>query len=183
MIVLRGCGLKFKWRFPRIIKKCPVRNCKKIFMKRSDAIVHFKRKHAKTSTLCPICEVPLQIRRFGDIKYHYKRVHPNVELPTYFSRKSMDVDVDPQMEDVQSEPCSENESAAAKGMRLSCPLKFCSYDTMQMTDLCAHWTENHDELEFPEFRGEKQFAPAIDTQKPANERKVILLVNHKITKI
>lgn len=172
------------WQFPQRTRKCAWRQCTKLFDKRSDAIDHFKINHAKRSTLCPICKVPVQMRCFGDINYHYKRKHPNVELPSCFVRKIVDADVDvnPQMERFQSNSRSENGSQPSSGMRLSCPLKFCNYSTTQMTKLCAHWTQNHNQLEFPEFRGEKQLAHAIDTQKSTIHRKVIHLMNLKCTK-
>lgn len=184
MIVLSGCGLKFMWQYPRNIKKCPVRNCLKLFDTRSDAIIHFKRNHAKRSTLCSICQGPILMRTFGDINHHYKRRHPNADVPSYFVKKNIDADVQPQMESFKSKSHAENGSQPLKEMhkkaRLSCPLKSCSYETMQMTELCTHWTKNHGELQFPEFRGEKRFTYVADTQKPAIQRKVYFLRNLKI---
>lgn len=83
MIVLSGCGLRFKWQFPQTTW-CPVKNCRRQFGVRSDAIVHYKKFHAERSTLCPICKEPKVMRKISDMVFHYKKVHPNDNLASYF---------------------------------------------------------------------------------------------------
>lgn len=183
MIVLSGYGLKFTWQFPESTR-CPVKNCRKQFGIRSDAIVHYKRRHAEKSTLCPACNTPKLVRRFSDMSHHYKNVHPNLPLPSYFkklSEKKKIVDehanVKSQMKRSRSESRSESESQPSKEKhkksRLSCPLKFCNYETMQMTELCTHWTRSHGELEFPEYRGKNRFTHIVDPSQSTIQRKVI----------
>lgn len=64
------------WKFPANQKHCSVKNCSKTFSTRIAAIVHYKKLHAHKSILCNECKYPLIIRNLGDLKYHYKRVHP-----------------------------------------------------------------------------------------------------------
>lgn len=183
MVVLSGCGIRVTWQFPPRIKRCPWKNCLKGFGVRSDAIVHFKRNHAERSTLCHICNKPILMRRFGDINHHYRRRHPNVNLPSYLDKSSKKKETDDKHTNVKSQTkrfrsksCSENESQPTKEIqkksRLSCPLKHCSYETVQMTELCTHWTQNHDELEFPQFRDKPKSAYADATPKSTMKRKV-----------
>lgn len=183
MIVLNGCGMRIMWQFPPRITHCPVKCCFKRFGVRSDAIVHYKENHAERSTLCPICNSPVIMRRFGDINDHYKRRHPNSDLPSYFAglakRKKS------QTKRFESAPCSKNGSQPTnkvqKGSsRLSCPLKLCSYETSQMRELCEHWTQNHDELVFPQLRGKSEATQADAIQKLTTSRKVIQIVSFLI---
>lgn len=93
MIVLSGCGLKFKWRFPKSTR-CPVKNCRRQFGVRSDAIVHYKKFHAKRSTLCLACKEPKVVRKISDMVYHYKTIHPKQNLPSYFDASTSEKKVD-----------------------------------------------------------------------------------------
>lgn len=172
MIVLSALGLKFTWQFPNTTN-CPVKNCQKQFGVRSDAIVHYKKKHAAKSTLCPLCNKPKLVRRPGDIAYHYTNVHPKFDLPSYFKNLQMKEKVDNKHADLVSQTrhsgsksCAKNGSQPSKEVhkkaRLSCPLKSCNYETVQMTELCAHWTRTHGELEFPDYRGAKIFSYVVD---------------------
>lgn len=62
--------------------------------------------------LCSVCKKPVLMRSFGDIVYHYKRQHPNVELPSYFDnppgkRKELN-------EKSPTKSCSENGSPSSR---------------------------------------------------------------------
>lgn len=160
MIVLSGCGIRRMWQFPPCITKCPVKNCMKCFSSRSEAIVHFKTNHAERSVLCPICNFPKLMRKFSDIKQHYNRIHPNSKLPSYFVKPSMKMKK-------KSQRKSQPTKKVHKKSQLPCPLKHCSYETEQMSELCAHWTQNHGDLEFPQLR-----ATADDISKSTIIRKV-----------
>lgn len=121
IVLLTGCGLRFQWPFKWNSKTCPVRNCVQKFYTRSDAISHFKEKHAKKSTLCSVCKKPVLMRSFGDIHYHYKRRHPNINIPSYFLRLStkrskIDKRVDLKLQ---------TERSKIEWNALNCPLKNC----------------------------------------------------------
>lgn len=88
LITLQGCGVQTKWRFPTGLKHCPLRRCRIQFGVRSDAITHYRNRHACYSILCPLCVKPICAQAITFIKNHYKRVHPNEELPYGLSRKT-----------------------------------------------------------------------------------------------
>lgn len=81
LITLHGCGRTTKWLFPQYQKKCPVHTCREEFNVRSDAIEHYKEKHANTSILCPICVKPICTQRLWTFKDHYERIHSGEKLP------------------------------------------------------------------------------------------------------
>lgn len=100
MIVLRGCGLKFNWKFPKKTGKnrngrvhCPVKNCYAEFGVRSDVIVHFKKFHAAKATLCLACKKPRMMRTLNDMAYHYRMIHPGVKVPACYGGSSESTDV------------------------------------------------------------------------------------------
>lgn len=86
-ITLYGCGTVSKWRFPKGMERCPVSNCQELFDYRSEAIEHFKQKHAKRSILCYICGIPIYTYNSRDFESHFNRMHPDKEIPFQFNRK------------------------------------------------------------------------------------------------
>lgn len=81
LITLNGCKKITYWRFPQNITYCPVRFCKLMFGIRSDAIFHYRKKHADHSILCQICYKPIIAQRPCDFVRHYRRMHPGMEVP------------------------------------------------------------------------------------------------------
>lgn len=121
MIVLGACGLKFNWPFPPKLTRCPVKPCSAPFGTRSEAIDHYKRTHAFKSTLCPDCKKPVTMRKLSDIAYHYKQLHPNVELPPYFQKSSVKWNEHDEHANVKSQTksCSENRSQPSNQANVS----------------------------------------------------------------
>lgn len=78
MITLNGCGIVTQWRFPKGSKKCPVGNCRKIFKVRSDAIAHYKKRHAMDAILCEICDKPISTKTYRYFIKHNRLKHPKV---------------------------------------------------------------------------------------------------------
>lgn len=87
LITLNGCGQVTQWRFPDT-KICPVQNCRLLFGIRSDAMHHYKKRHAKVSILCPICEKPIISHKPSDFMRHFLRIHPNNETPFVFGARA-----------------------------------------------------------------------------------------------
>lgn len=163
--------------------QCPLPRCRKPFGLRSDAIVHFKRTHAGKSTLCPICLKPILIQRIYDAKRHFSRYHPTVDASLHFinpkKKKKQVNDKQPnvalQTKRIQNKSLSQPaKEVHEEEQPLSCPLKHCNYETMQMTELCAHWTRKHGDLEFPQYR-ENKFTYTDDSPTTSVDRKVILI--------
>lgn len=86
LITLNGCGYITQWRFPRDLKQCPTRFCRKVFESRSSAIAHYQETHSH-SILCEICNKPIALNgghspsNFID---HHRRMHPNTKNPYDF---------------------------------------------------------------------------------------------------
>lgn len=87
IITLHGCGQVTYWPFPQDQKHCPVLRCPAEFRVRSDAIDHYKRRHANYSILCPICVKPVCAQSLRDFRLHYENNHPNKELPYNLNTK------------------------------------------------------------------------------------------------
>lgn len=86
MITLSGCGRTTYWRFPQHTNICPVQRCWIKFSVRSDAIDHYKKKHARHAILCPLCVRPISAPGLKYFKNHYKSVHETEKkLPYGFS--------------------------------------------------------------------------------------------------
>lgn len=83
-ITLSGGGHITQWRFPKYSSACPVLGCRIQFRNRSEAIAHYKERHAMNAILCSICDKPIRIdtKPNGFID-HYQRLHPNVNLPNF----------------------------------------------------------------------------------------------------
>lgn len=84
LITLNGCNQITQWQFPADIKHCPVQNCRAAFGIRSDAITHYKKRHANHSVLCSVCVKPIITHKIKDYLTHYERVHPSIPLPNDF---------------------------------------------------------------------------------------------------
>lgn len=87
-IVWSACGLRFEWRFEWNSPKCPINKCTKHFKSRSAAMSHFKKTHSERSALCKICKKPFYMRHIVDIKHHFRRRHPKMAIPSYFTDTS-----------------------------------------------------------------------------------------------
>lgn len=87
LITLHSCGITTRWKFPKYNKHCPVPTCLKKFGVRSDAIAHYKKKHANYSILCSICDKPICSKSISYFKKHYNCKHPNAEIPFGLGRK------------------------------------------------------------------------------------------------
>lgn len=83
LIMLNGLGETTFWQFPKRINHCPVLGCGLTFPTRSEAIAHYKVKHANQFILCSICLKPISTRKTGNLKAHYQSMHPDTELPTF----------------------------------------------------------------------------------------------------
>lgn len=82
LLTLSGCGYITKWRFPQDLKNCPVLRCRKLdFPSRSDAIAHYKLKHAKDAILCHPCNKPISAPHRQGFKLHNDSMHPNIKDP------------------------------------------------------------------------------------------------------
>lgn len=84
VVTLSGGGHITQWNFPDTTL-CPVMNCRLRFQNRSQAIEHYREKHAKFAILCSICDKPIRVdtNKNGFI-YHYRATHPNHPLPFDF---------------------------------------------------------------------------------------------------
>lgn len=94
LITLSGCDITTQWRFPEEMKCCPEPHCWAEFGVRSDAIRHYKKRHANHSIVCPACVMPIMCTNgsLSDFRTHYNHIHPNDVLPY-----GLDADVKPQV--------------------------------------------------------------------------------------
>lgn len=83
LITLSGCRQVTQWRFPNT-KSCPVISCRVLFGIRSDAIRHYKKRHAQTSILCPACKRPIVAQFPNQFLKHFTNIHPNTAIPFDF---------------------------------------------------------------------------------------------------
>lgn len=81
---MTGCDQISQWRFPNTLKQCPIRDCRKKFQLRTNAIAHFKKNHAKKSVFCRLCDKPLEFRDMHHFEQHYRNFHPMAALPFDF---------------------------------------------------------------------------------------------------
>lgn len=88
LIMLNGLGETTFWYFPKHINHCPVLGCGLTFPTRSEAIAHYKMKHASQFILCSICVKPISTRESGRVKAHYRTMHPDAEMPTYIKDRA-----------------------------------------------------------------------------------------------
>lgn len=87
VITLKGCGVITQWTFPENQTRCPISGCWKLFDNRSIAIEHYKRSHSKKTILCFACNAPMCVYNDDDFENHYRRMHPDVEMPFQFNQK------------------------------------------------------------------------------------------------
>lgn len=79
-ITLNGLGVETHWIFPNVTL-CPYKPCRRNMKTRSNAIEHYKSKHAHHVILCPLCDTPISAHVLDDFKEHYLHLHPNDPLP------------------------------------------------------------------------------------------------------
>lgn len=91
LITLSGCGRITQWRSPKNLTQCPLRNCRLQFGVRSDAIAHYKRRHAIGSILCSICYKPIRASGPMYFRRHFKRKHPYSIMPVGFDTGKNDL--------------------------------------------------------------------------------------------
>lgn len=87
LIMLKGFGETTFWQFPKRINHCPVLGCGLRFPTRSEAITHYKVKHAHQFILCSICLKPISTRTCR-IREHYRKIHPDSEMPTFIKDRT-----------------------------------------------------------------------------------------------
>lgn len=87
LIILTGCGMKTQWKFPDNLERCPMTGCWKTYSNRLKIILHYKKRHAEKSILCYICNAPMCVPNDKDFENHYRRLHPDVEMPIRFVQK------------------------------------------------------------------------------------------------
>lgn len=85
-ITLRGCGKITYWLFPLQLTRCPVRYCHSKCETRSEAIAHYKVKHANTSILCRECNLPVCANNLSTFEEHYRNKHEHAEAPCPFDQ-------------------------------------------------------------------------------------------------
>lgn len=69
-----------RWKFPDTTA-CPRTHCKKVFDTRAEAIRHFRNTHSLYDVLCKECNRLVSLSGGHNLLNHYKRSHPNVEIP------------------------------------------------------------------------------------------------------
>lgn len=91
LIILSGDGHITQWQFPKQLTYCPVLSCRIQFRNRSEAIAHYKERHAMNAILCSLCNKPIRTDTKNSSKEfisHYRRMHPDAELPIDFEETS-----------------------------------------------------------------------------------------------
>lgn len=74
MIILKGAGEIKTWQFPNITN-CPVPKCPKQFENRTEAIIHYKKKHIMNYQYCDICKGPVPTHNCKKFSDHLKKDH------------------------------------------------------------------------------------------------------------
>lgn len=90
MITLRGCDIITQWKFPENLKNCPVIRCENSFRSRSEAIIHYKHKHADIAILCPLCKKPISAKAQNQFIKHHRRWHQYQPMPYNFDDENID---------------------------------------------------------------------------------------------
>ncbi|XP_031628721.1 uncharacterized protein LOC116344364 isoform X2 [Contarinia nasturtii] len=90
LIALSGYGLEIVWQYPMNITHCVVPNCKIVYETRSQAINHYRERHAPFSILCPECNRPISKQKSNFIG-HYEKMHPNVKVPYFVDRTKQNI--------------------------------------------------------------------------------------------
>lgn len=80
-IPLKGSDQITYWPFPPGIRHCPNHGCDGVFRNRSEAIKHYKKKHAINMVLCDICRIPVCAKRPKDFLVHHNKKHPTANIP------------------------------------------------------------------------------------------------------
>lgn len=171
VITLEGLGKIMKWQFPET-NTCPIRRCHLSFRNRSAAIAHYKEKHSKKCTLCPVCKKPIALSKntcWSNLRTHLRTQHPNVKIKTGTKRtQKLETCVKPKQKSnskTYCKLCSKNVKYFSRHMiemhtskKICCPLKDCSFETKRLDNLRNHWKRLHGNFKFPEIRRESGFA-------------------------
>ena len=81
-ITLYGDNQTSYWQIPINLKRCPVSSCGRKFEDVQLLSAHFNKHHAKKSTYCGVCNVPIICSKYPeDLASHYQRIHPDVPFP------------------------------------------------------------------------------------------------------
>lgn len=73
----------FKWQFPKDMKFCPECGPGGVELIRPELIAHFKKNHARYTTMCQLCNQTISIQSDpNNFIKHYKEMHPNIEPPS-----------------------------------------------------------------------------------------------------
>lgn len=89
LIILGGGDQITQWHFPKGTKRCPVYNCRAEFKTRSNAISHYRNFHTQSSIFCSVCDKPVGAVDFNAFIRHYKKYHPDVEVPSKVSERAV----------------------------------------------------------------------------------------------
>lgn len=153
MITLYGCGKITKWRFPPNTKQCPVHLCRELFGLRSDAIRHYKKRHAPNAILCELCSKPIAVTNSFNFVQHYKFMHPDVEVPYSFHSSSSNGSSAPVSES-RNRNNTEDDFITLRGQGIitkwrfppnitQCPVRRCYASYASRSDAMAHYKEKH----------------------------------------
>ncbi|XP_055296572.1 uncharacterized protein LOC129565582 isoform X2 [Sitodiplosis mosellana] len=69
-----------RWHFPDTTA-CPRTNCKQKFNTRNEAFKHYRDQHSIWDVQCKECNILVSLSGAHNLINHYKRSHPNVDLP------------------------------------------------------------------------------------------------------
>lgn len=61
-------------------------NCSAKFQHRSQAIYHYRKLHS-IAILCQICEKPISAKDLYNLVTHFKKVHPDKDIPENIKQK------------------------------------------------------------------------------------------------
>lgn len=86
VVELKGAGQITKWRFPQNTTVCPAHNCSLDSGFRSQAISHFRRKHAKDHIFCELCDKIVGAKNSDTFVQHYNTLHPDAKLPDFLEK-------------------------------------------------------------------------------------------------
>lgn len=91
LIILKGCGQRMDYRFPKDLTQCPIYACRKECGIRDNAIDHFRSRHAANSIYCEFCAKPITLKTTLAFVGHYKYVH-HVEPPEFLKKQILKED-------------------------------------------------------------------------------------------
>ncbi|XP_031628722.1 uncharacterized protein LOC116344365 [Contarinia nasturtii] len=171
LIDLHAFGKITQWKFPNVTY-CPMSRCRLLFGVRSDAILHYKKRHTNHSVYCHICDKPISTYSKRDFKKHYQRLHPKEQCPydslqpgkTSKLKETTDLNTNEIVEedipeeistdqiDDMANDANDETSKVDGSKKFLCPLKMCNYASDQSVQIQQHWSQEHYYLRFPEIR-------------------------------